>query len=159
MSDSGKATCGRLSLYQLTSFIKMLLLTLIINAIYAEERASCYWPTTNESGKMISCMPGYYIKGACESYQHPECKINTGIQKALNGIKCCPVTDELNFDNRSNCIYIGQNRLMPVTSVHKRIDVFSGHNLACPYNTAAFGRCSSSSPGRDDCSGTSHQVE
>ena len=137
-----------------------MLLTLFIKTLYAEERASCYWPTTNESDKIISCMPGYYIKGACESYQHPECKINTGIQKALNGIKCCPVTEELNFGNRSNCIYIGQNR--SVKRVIKYIIVsiyFSGHNLACPYNTAAFGRCSSSSPGRNYCSGTSHQVE
>ena len=89
--------------------MKLNFIVIHVAIVAADERSGCYWPTTNDS-RMVSCMSGYYIKGACESYKHNECKLNTGLQMALNGIKCCPVTDELNFDNRSNCIMIGQNR-------------------------------------------------
>ena len=50
----------------------------------------------------------------------------------MNAIKCCKVQPNLNFGNRKQCVTIGHN---------------SGHNLSCPYDTAAFGRCSSAHDG------------
>ena len=97
-------------------------------------RAGCHW-VTGHGGEFLQCMPNYYIQGACESNGNlPECKVGGGgIGKAVGtAIYCCPTTDDLNFSQRTNCIKIGQH---------------SGHNLICPYETAAFGRCFSTSKG------------
>ena len=87
--------------------MKFFFLLTLTSASPSLREDNCYW-SAGHSGQFIECLPDFYIKGACESGSSNDCKVLL-TKKDSFGVKCCPVTEELNFGNTQGCKWLGGN--------------------------------------------------